>query len=383
MDKIIKKLRDERIPYLISPYESDAQLTHLVNNHHVDFVISEDSDLIPFGAERILFKFKKSKNCVPTFYEKIRLFKPHGLFKDLDYVRRMCIISGCDYLPSLQGIGLHKAKLLMLDFQRLNVKDPSGFQPDFYEFLSKELPKRLPQKSTGQVTEEYLKKFKEAELTFQFQIVYDLTSKKMVPLNPYNDTFHDGRRINILNLPFAGSSLSPDLAYQHSIGNLTDKHDLVSKDTYNPGRKWLNNIKEDFHSLIENVNFHNFSSSPVISTPRSQLPMRRSPLTSPSIFNSKSQISPQTPSSSKRKSLSPGATPKRSRLLKGFGDCPFMQYNTQVSRSMMVRELSSQGSSLNASSESLNSSLTQSIKEVCIASGSPTINSSNSFVPWF
>ena len=119
MRKIVRKLREERIPYIISPFESDAQLTHLVNNNFVDFVISEDSDLIPFGAEKVLFKFgrsdPKSKN-MNMYYERWKLLRVDPHFPDITAWRRMCIISGCDYLPNLPGIGLQKAKFLMTAF---------------------------------------------------------------------------------------------------------------------------------------------------------------------------------------------------------------------------------------------------------------------------
>ena len=35
---------------MISPYEADAQLAYLNKINYVDFIISEDSDLLPFGA---------------------------------------------------------------------------------------------------------------------------------------------------------------------------------------------------------------------------------------------------------------------------------------------------------------------------------------------
>ena len=36
--------------YIVSPYESDAQLTYLKKIGLVDYILSEDSDLLVFGS---------------------------------------------------------------------------------------------------------------------------------------------------------------------------------------------------------------------------------------------------------------------------------------------------------------------------------------------
>lgn len=37
----------------MSPYESDAQIAFLVNNGYADFAITEDSDLLAYGCEKV------------------------------------------------------------------------------------------------------------------------------------------------------------------------------------------------------------------------------------------------------------------------------------------------------------------------------------------
>ena len=41
---------------MVAPYEADAQLAYLSISKIVDVVITEDSDLLAFGAPRILYK---------------------------------------------------------------------------------------------------------------------------------------------------------------------------------------------------------------------------------------------------------------------------------------------------------------------------------------
>ena len=50
------KIRFPSITILTAPYEADAQLAYLSKQGMVDLVITEDSDLLLFGARKIIFK---------------------------------------------------------------------------------------------------------------------------------------------------------------------------------------------------------------------------------------------------------------------------------------------------------------------------------------
>ncbi|VDL67709.1 unnamed protein product, partial [Nippostrongylus brasiliensis] len=45
----------KNVDVIVAPYEADAQLTFLVSEGFADLVITEDSDLIAFGCERVGF----------------------------------------------------------------------------------------------------------------------------------------------------------------------------------------------------------------------------------------------------------------------------------------------------------------------------------------
>jgi exonuclease-1 len=53
---LIEELRIRGIKFIVAPYEADAQLAYLSRNGIVDVLITEDSDLLVFGAKRILYK---------------------------------------------------------------------------------------------------------------------------------------------------------------------------------------------------------------------------------------------------------------------------------------------------------------------------------------
>lgn len=48
-------LKRENISYVVAPYEADAQMTFLAISNQVDAVLTEDSDLIPFGCPRVSY----------------------------------------------------------------------------------------------------------------------------------------------------------------------------------------------------------------------------------------------------------------------------------------------------------------------------------------
>ena len=46
---------------MVSPYESDAQITFLLENKLADFAITEDSDLLTYGCQEVSFVETKYK----------------------------------------------------------------------------------------------------------------------------------------------------------------------------------------------------------------------------------------------------------------------------------------------------------------------------------
>ena len=79
----------------------------------------------------------------------------------------MAILSGCDYLDSIVGIGLKKAHGLVKKFKTVEkVVQSIRLDGQF----------RVPQ--------DYLAEFKRAELTFCHQHVFDPTTQQLVHLEP-------------------------------------------------------------------------------------------------------------------------------------------------------------------------------------------------------
>ncbi|CDW54794.1 XPG I-region family protein [Trichuris trichiura] len=188
---------------LVAPYEADAQLCFLSQRRLVDVVISEDSDLIPFGCTKVLFKMDIS-GCGQLYErDKLRLALQVTVERfDFAKFRRSCILSGCDYVSNLPNVGIRKA---IKFFNKVTSDDPRKFLKMIPLYLR--MPKLV-------VTEEYIERFIEAENTFLYQVVFDPDKRYQVPLNPYPDG------VDSSSFPYAGRNSKAEVAVLLAAGRM-------------------------------------------------------------------------------------------------------------------------------------------------------------------
>ena len=145
----IEKAFEGRYKILHAPGESDSQLAYLANTKPGLVVVTDDSDLIVYGCETIVFKLNVWGCC--HIYEKERL----PLKIEWPVFRWACILAGCDYLRAgYPGFGVIKAIKFMESF---------AAAPSLDEMLAK-----LPKCPDG-----FKEKFLKAENVFLHQSVMD------------------------------------------------------------------------------------------------------------------------------------------------------------------------------------------------------------------
>lgn len=190
-------LKAENIPYVVAPYEADAQLAYLERTGIVDGILTEDSDLLVFGCQNVFFKLDTSNDSVISISRSD--FGSPALAKDsLSLIgwtdtqfRWMAMLSGCDYLPSIQGIGLKTAHSLVKKHKTVE---------KVLQMLRLEGKRSIPKG--------YKEAFLLAEKVFLHQRVFDPRSKQLVYLNdpPENVTLSEeienfiGQYVLICNL---------------------------------------------------------------------------------------------------------------------------------------------------------------------------------------
>uniref|UniRef100_A0A8C8S6X2 Exonuclease 1 n=1 Tax=Pelusios castaneus TaxID=367368 RepID=A0A8C8S6X2_9SAUR len=212
--EVIKAARAKGVDCVVAPYEADAQLAYLNKTGIVQAIITEDSDLLAFGCKRVFLKIDKFGNGLEIDQARLGKCKQLGDVFTEEKFRYMCILSGCDYLPSLYGIGLAKAcKLLKL-----------ASNPDIIKVIKK-IGQYLKMNIT--VSEEYIEGFIRANNTFLYQLVFDPVTRKLVPLNAYDDN------VDPETLVYAGRHIGDETAFQIALGN-KDIDTLEQIDYYNP-----------------------------------------------------------------------------------------------------------------------------------------------------
>jgi len=212
---VINACRDRNIDCIVAPYEADAQLAYLATTV-ADFVITEDSDLTLFGCEKIIFKLSPAGDGI--LYEKNRLNEVFGNLApqfDFEKFRKMCIMSGCDYLQNLHGVGLGKSKQFWSKITNPNVKAVLPKIPHYLKLPSLTVP------------QSYIDGFVQATNTFLYQVIFDPLTRKERPLNDYGvDIVPD-------TLSYCGKFTDQHTALQLALGNL-DLHSLKKMSNFDP-----------------------------------------------------------------------------------------------------------------------------------------------------
>jgi exonuclease-1 len=195
---LIEELKHHNIQYLVAPYEADSQLAYLERKGIIHGILSEDSDLLVFGAKCLITKLDKYGECVEVNRNLFTACREVSLvgWTDADF-RRMTILSGCDYLPGIGGMGLKTAyRMLRKNKTVERLVKAAQFDGKF----------KIP---AG-----YLESFYQAEKTFLYPWVFCPVSKQLVNLTPL------GSDISLEDLPFIGKEVSADIAFGVARGDL-------------------------------------------------------------------------------------------------------------------------------------------------------------------
>ncbi|CAJ1952050.1 unnamed protein product [Sphenostylis stenocarpa] len=205
--KLIQTLKSEKIEFVVAPYEADAQLAYLshlgVENGGVAAVITEDSDLIAYGCPDIIFKMDRHGNGERIELEKIfsaESVRPSFRSFNMKLFTGMCVLAGCDFLPSVPGIGIARAHALVSKYRNLD------------RILSV-----LKLEKGDQMPEDYAKNFQEAVAVFQHARIYDTNARELKHLKPLPQNFLqslDGK------LDFLGPEIPPSIVKAVAEGNL-------------------------------------------------------------------------------------------------------------------------------------------------------------------
>lgn len=196
--QLIDELRKTGVQYIVAPYEADAQMVYLERKGIIDGILSEDSDLLVFGAKCLLTKLDQYGNCIEINKADFGACREVNLtgWTDTEF-RCMAILSGCDYLASINNMGLKTAYRMIRRHKTIE---------KVLRMLSFDGKFRVPKG--------YLEDFYRAELTFLHQRVFCPKALRLVfhtePASPIEED----------QMPFIGAYVEPDIAQGVARGDL-------------------------------------------------------------------------------------------------------------------------------------------------------------------
>ncbi|KAL6178211.1 hypothetical protein ACLB2K_049730 [Fragaria x ananassa] len=168
--ELIKVRRSENIEFVVAPFEADAQLAYLASleaeKGGIAAVITEDSDLVAYGCQAMDQFGNGDELLLNSIFNQADRTPSFQNF-DLKLFTGMCVLAGCDFLPSVPGIGMGKAYALVSKYQNLD------------RALSV-----LKLQKGNQMPEDYPKSFREAAAVFQHAQVYDSDKKIVKHMRP-------------------------------------------------------------------------------------------------------------------------------------------------------------------------------------------------------
>lgn len=195
---LIDELNKTGVQYLVAPYEADAQMVYLERRGLISAIISEDSDLLVFGAKCLLTKLDQYGNCIEVNKNDFCACREINLtgWSDAEF-RCMAILSGCDYLNSIGNMGLKTAYRMVRKHKTIE-----------------KVLRMLQFDGKYHVPKGYLEAFYQAELTFLHQRVYCPISNRLVFHTEPNQPLDEQKMF------FIGAYVEPEVARRVATGDL-------------------------------------------------------------------------------------------------------------------------------------------------------------------
>lgn len=110
----IKDKQPINVPFVVAPFEADAQLAYLFKQGIVEAVLTNDSDLIIYGVKHILMI---RKSGIETYDTEEDAGKEAVTINQINLEKLWLFgfLIGCDYAKGIKGIGIVKAFKIISD----------------------------------------------------------------------------------------------------------------------------------------------------------------------------------------------------------------------------------------------------------------------------
>ena len=234
----MKLLRTEEIPFIVAPFEADAQLARLYRTKQIDLVVTEDSDLSAAYGCDVFTKLKKTGYGYSLKIDEV-LSSTASKFDGfpLQKLRLYAILSCCDFYQC-KGIGPANAYEIMMAIDsksttNITVKDIAQKTKELKNIILDEIA------------------FDEADKIFQSQLVWSPQQQKLVKLNDEiinNNNLHTAMNANDTNIINSADQLWLDIV--NGVFDPSTKKKYIDDGNniqlyHHPKEKYIENIDHD------------------------------------------------------------------------------------------------------------------------------------------
>ena len=177
--------KDEKpldIPYIVAPFEADAQLTYLVKTGKVQSVLTNDSDLIVYGVKHILMI--RQNNLFRYDMEEPEKDEKVTVVNQIDR-RKLWLFGyliGCDYFKGIPKIGIVKAFKIIETLPLIEDGTQVDWEATYKKLL--EIPEYAKAiKTSDKVGIDYKKYYDRVRIVYWTQPVIDPENYQLKYLN--------------------------------------------------------------------------------------------------------------------------------------------------------------------------------------------------------
>ena len=117
-------LKERGVEFVVAPYEADAQLAYLARSGAVHAVLTEDSDMLPYGCPRVSTAWVKLQSCVAT-----------SMIRSMHVSHRPYIYSTIQFVWYKAPVGAHPGPASMAALTPLAAASPTTCKPVILKYM--------------------------------------------------------------------------------------------------------------------------------------------------------------------------------------------------------------------------------------------------------
>ena len=195
-----------RLPYVVAPFEADAELAFLYKQGYIESVLTNDSDLIIYGVKHIIMI--RQGNLFRYDIESVEKGEEIKYINQMD-LRKLWLFGyliGCDYFKGIPKVGIVKAFTIINKLPIIEVGNTVDWE-EMYKMLMK-MPEMIKVMKTSTVEEkEYKLMYSKVRMVYTTQYVIDPKTYKIREVNGEEVEEEEKKKYGIIYEPIKDVAL--------------------------------------------------------------------------------------------------------------------------------------------------------------------------------